>query len=349
MKRAVTVLLALTLVLGVLGLTGCGQSYDGEINVCNFGEYIDESTYQAFEDEFNIKVNYTTYETCENLYSVMKNGGADYDVIITSDYMVARMANEGMLQELDFSLIPNYSLVDDQYKGLPYDPDEKFTVPYMWGTVGLIYNGAEITEEVTSWQTMFDEKYSGQILMFDSSRDAFGVALKTLGYSLNTTDEAEIQAAYELLKQQKPLLQGYFQDQMYDKLEGSEALIGSYYAGDYICMLENNPDLKFVFPEEGTNWYVDAFCVPASSEKGDLAAQFINYMTGTDVTLLNMDATAYASPNGEACEIYSEDLEDWISEIMFPSADVLARCEMYMSLPQDVLDLYDSLMVKLKS
>lgn len=349
MKKTLTsVFLVISLLLSLLCLTSCA-SYDGEINVCNFGEYIDEDTYRAFEKEYNIKVNYSTYETCESLYSVMKNGGADYDVIITSDYMVARMADEGMLQELNFDLIPNYSLIDGKYKGLDYDKDEKYTVPYMWGTVGLIYNGAEISDELTSWMTMFDETYAGQILMFDSPRDAFGVALKALGYSLNTTNEVEINAAYELLEKQKPLLQGYFQDQMYDKLEGGEALIGAYYAGDYICMLENNPDLKFVVPSEGANWYVDAMCVPSSSSKGDLAAKFINYMCETDVTLLNMDATGYASPNPEACEIYSKDLEDWQSAIMFPDAGVLGRCEMYLSLPQDVLSLYDSLMVKLKS
>ena len=349
MKRTVSLILVLTMAVGLFTLTGCAKKYDGEINVYNFGEYIDEETYRDFEKEYKIKVNYTTYETCESLYSVMKTGGADYDVIITSDYMIARMASEGMLAELDFSNIPNMSLIDDKYKNLPYDPDGLYSVPYMWGTVGIIYNGAEISEEITSWDTLFDDKYEGEILMFDSSRDAFGVALKALGYSLNTTDETEIKNAYELLQRQRPLIQGYFQDQMYDKLEGGEALIGTYYAGDYICMLENNPDLLFVFPEEGTNWYVDAMVVPAGSENKEAAEKFINYMCETDVTLLNMDATGYASPNPEACEIYAEDLDDYLQGIMFPGDDVLSNCEMYLHLPQDILDLYDSYMVKLKS
>ncbi|MGM9521743.1 MAG: PotD/PotF family extracellular solute-binding protein [Oscillospiraceae bacterium] len=348
-KRIVSITVVLCMALAVMSLAGCSKSYDGEINIYNFGEYIDEDVYKAFEDEYNIKVNYTTYETCESLYSVLMTGGADYDVVITSDYMIARLAEQGMLAELDFDNIPNYSLIGDSYKNLEYDPEGLYSVPYMWGTVGIIYNGAEIDEDIHSWSTMFDEKYSGQILMFDSTRDAFGVALKALGYSMNTTDETEIRNAYELLEQQKPLLQGYFQDQMYDKLEGGEALIGAYYAGDYICMLDNNPDLKFVVPDEGANFYVDAMCIPATSENQELAEKFINYMCETDVSLANMDATGYASPNTESCAIYSEDLEDWIRDIMFPSDEVISRCEVFLSLPQETLDLYDSLWVELKA
>jgi spermidine/putrescine transport system substrate-binding protein len=263
--------------------------------------------------------------------------------------MIARLAEQNMLAELDFSNIPNFSLLGESHLGLDFDPDNTYSVPYMWGTVGIIYNGAEISEDIHSWSTVFDETYAGEILMFDSTRDAFAVALKALGYSLNTTDEDEIQAAYELLKQQKPILQGYFQDQQYDKLEGGEALIGTYYAGDYICMLENNPDLKFVVPDEGANYFVDAMCVPASSTNKELAEKFINYMCDTDVSLANMEATGYASPNTESCEIYAEDLEDWMKEIMFPGDDVLSRCEVFLSLPQETLNLYDSMWVALKS
>ncbi len=348
-RKIVSIVLVLAAVMMMLSLSSCGKEYDGEINVYNFGEYIDEQTYKDFEEEYNIKVNYTTYETCESLYSVLKLGGADYDVLITSDYMIGRMANEGMLMELDWDNIPNYELIDDKYKKLEYDPEELYSVPYMWGTVGLIYNREEIDEEITSWGALFDEKYSGNILMFDSPRDAFGVALSYLGYSLNTTDEAEIEEAYELLVQQKPLVQGYFQDQMYDKLESGEALLGAYYAGDYICMLENNPSLKFVVPDEGSNWYVDAFCIPNSCENKEAAELFINYMCQTDVTLANMESTGYASPNTEACDIYAEDLDESLAEIMFPSEEVLSRCEVFLNLPQNILDLYDSYMVKLKA
>lgn len=350
MKKFFLLALCAVMLLSVVSISGCGRKYDGEINVYNFGEYIDEQTYKDFEKEYNIKVNYTTYETCESLYSVLKTGGADYDVVITSDYMISRMREENMLHELDFSNIPNYdALISDTYKNLEYDPENAYSVPYMWGTVGIIYNPDMVDEEITSWDAMFDEKYSGNILMFSSTRDAFGVALSKLGYSLNTTDENELREAYDLLKSQYPLIQGYFQDQMYDKLEGGEAAIGVYYAGDYLCMLENNPDLKFVLPEEGSNWFVDAMCIPATCTKTDLAEKFINYMCETEVSLTNMGATGYASPNGEACALYAEDLDDYSASIMFPDAETLSRCDMYKNLPQETLDLLDSLWVELKA
>ncbi len=348
-KTVIPIVLCLVLVLSLCGFAGCGKQYDGEINVYNFGVYIDEDTYKAFETEYNIKVNYSTYETCESLYSVLKSGGAEYDVIITSDYMIARMADEGMLAQLDFDNIPNYDLIGDNCKNLSYDPDGLYSVPYMWGTFGIIYNPTLVEGDFTSWSAMFDEQYAGQILMFDSTRDAFAVALLALGYDVNTTDAAEIQAAYELLDAQSEIVQGYFQDQQYDKLEAGEAAIGVYYAGDYLCMLENNPDLLFSVPVEGTNRFVDAMAVPAGSEKVDLAEKFINYMCRTDVSLANMGATGYASPNTASCEEYAAELDDYSAAIMFPDEDVLSRCEMYDNLPQETLDLYDSLWVKIKS
>lgn len=350
MKRIIGIVLSAAMLLSILVLAGCGKKYDGEINVYNFGEYIDEQTYKDFEKEYNIKVNYTTYDTCEALYSVLKNGGADYDVVITSDYMVSRMREEGMLHELDFSNIPNYdTMIADEYKNLDYDPDSAYSVPYMWGTVGIIYNPGMVDEEITSWSAMFDERYSGNILMFESTRDAFGVALSYLGYSLNTTDENELREAGDLLKAQNPLLQGYFQDQMYDKLEGGEAAIGVYYAGDYLCMLENNPDLKFVIPKEGSNWFVDVMVIPAGSNKTELGEKFIDYMCRTEVSLANMGATAYASPNPATCESYARGLDDYAAGIMFPDADTMSRCEMFTNLPQETLDLLDALWVEVKA
>ena len=350
MKKVFSILLCSAMLLSLLALSGCGKKYVGEINVYNFGEYIDEQTYKDFEKEYGIKVNYTTYETCESLYSVLKTGGADYDVVITSDYMISRMREEGMLHKLNFSNIPNYeSLISDTYKNLNYDPEGAYSVPYMWGTVGIIYNPNMVSGEIRSWDAMFDDRYAGSILMFSSTRDAFGVALSKLGYSLNTTDENEIREAYDLLKSQYPLVQGYFQDQMYDKLEGGEAAIGVYYAGDYLCMLENNPDLRFVIPDEGSNWFVDAMCIPAGCEKTELAEKFINYMCETEVSLTNMDTTGYASPNEESCALYAEELDDYSASVMFPGEDVLSRCEMYTNLPQKTLDLMDSLWVELKA
>ena len=350
MKRTVSVLVAAVLILTVL-LAGCGKkaASKGEVNVYNWGEYIDESVLTQFENETGIKVNYSTYPSNEAMYSVLETGGSSYDVIIPSDYMISRLIAEGKLEKLDFGNIPNYSLIDDQYKGLEYDPANEYSVAYMACTVGLIWNTTMIPEDITSWGALFDERYAGQILMFDNSRDAMGIALKYLGYSVNTTDENELNEAYELLERQRPLLQSYVMDQIFDKLESGEAAIGPYYAGDYLAMLENNPDLAFVIPEEGSNYSVDAMCVPKGAANKANAETFINFMCKTDVSIANMDFIYYTSANKEAAEQYAEDLDELSASVIFPPDDVMARCEVYVNLPQDTLDLYNALWIKLKA
>ena len=196
---------------------------------------------------------------------------------------------------------------------------------------------------------MFDEKYSGQILMFDNSRDAMGIALKYLGYSLNTTDEAQLSEAYELLAQEKDILQAYVMDQIFDKMESGEAAIAPYYAGDYLTMLENNENLKFVIPEEGSNWFVDAMCIPKGAQNKANAEAFINFMCSTDISLANADVTGYAPTNTQALDEYCEDLDELSYNVIRPDESVLDNCEVYTNLPQNILDLYDSLWVKLKS
>lgn len=350
MKKNIASILVLILLFSTVA-AGCGKTNDyvGEVNVYNWGEYIDESIFDAFEEETGIKVNYTTYMSNEAMYSVLKTGGSNYDLIIPSDYMISRLIEEDMLEKIDFSNIPNYELIADSYKNLEYDSTGEYSVAYMWGTVGIIYNTAMIKDEITSWNALFDEKYADQILMFDNPRDALGIALKYLGYSLNTTDESQLNEAFVLLETQKPLLQAYVMDQIFTKLESGEAAIGPYYAGDYITMLENNPDLAFVIPDEGSNWFVDAMCIPKGAENKESAELFINYMCSTDVCLANMDTIGYSSANSEAAEIYAEDLDDNIRSVMFPSDDVLSRCEVFINLPQTTLDLYDQLWVNLKS
>ena len=349
MKRLVIVLLALCLILVSLA-SGCQRkSAAGEVYVYNWGgPYIDVSIFKDFEKDTGIKVNYSEYQSNEELYSILKSGSALYDVIIPSDYMVSRLIDEGMLEEIDFSNIPNYSLIDGNYKGLEYDPDNKYSVAYMTGTVGLIYNSAEITDEITSWSALFDNKYTGQILMFDNPRDAFGIALKYLGYSQNTTVESEIRAAYDLLVQQNPILQAYVMDQIFDKLEAGEALIGPYYAGDYLVMIENNPDLVFVRPVEGSNAFVDAMCIPKGAKNKTNAELFINFMCDSDVSLANMNETLYASANYEAIEAYGADMDSEEYEIMFASDETLQNCDVFTNLPEDILALYNNLWVELK-
>ena len=349
MKRVLFIIIALCLLLTVF-VTGCGKKAgsEGEVNVYNWGEYIDRDIIRIFERETGIKVNYFEYQSNEEMYSLLRMGGANVDVIIPSDYMVARLIDEGMLEELDFSNIPNYSLIDPKYKNLEYDPGGRYSVAYMTGTVGLIYNSKMISDDITSWSALFDSKYSGQILMFDNPRDAFGIALKYLGHSQNTTSEAELRAAFDLLVSQKPVLQAYVMDQIFSKLESGEAAIGPYYAGDFLFMHETNPDLIFVRPVEGSNYFVDAMCIPSGAKNKTNAEIFINFMCRTDIALRNMEEIYYASANFEAAEEFADELEAWEYEIMFASDAVLANCDVFSHLPPDILALYDQLWVELK-
>jgi spermidine/putrescine transport system substrate-binding protein len=348
MKKLLALVLSAALLLSLAALvSGCGKK--PEVNVYNWGEYIDESIFADFEKETGIKVNYTTFTSNEAMYSVLKTGGSDYDVIIPSDYMISRLIGEEMLEKLDFDNIPNVSLIDDNFKNLDYDPTNEYSVAYMSGVVGLIYNTSVIKDEITGWDALFDEKYAGQILMFDNSRDALAIALLKHGYSVNTTDETELNEAYELLAQQKPLVQAYVMDQIFDKLESGEAGIGPYYAGDYLTMVENNPDLRFVVPEEGTNRFVDAMCIPKGAANKANAETFINFMCRTDIAMRNVDFIWYTTANKEAAAQYAETLDAETAAVMFPSDEVLSNCQIYVNLPKETLDLYDSLWIKLKS
>ena len=356
-----TLALAMMMVT-ILTLTACGGnssggSKDRVVNVCSWGEYIDESLIDQFEDETGIKVNYQTAESNEALYSLLKTGAGDYDVIVPSDYMIGRLIAEDMLAELNYDNIPNYALIDDQYKNLSYDPDSKYTVPYTWGTLGIIYNTTMVDEEITSWDAMFDAKYAGQVLMIRNSRDALAAALLDLGYDINTTDEAQIREAYELLSAAKNngVYQAFVMDEIFQKMEGGNAAIAMYYAGDYLTMLETNEDLRYVVPDEGSNWFVDAMCVLKNAQHKEEAEEWINFIAGTDANLANMDYIWYASPNKEALEqypayyeeTYGEELDQENFEIMAAPADVLDRCTLYENLPAETLMLYNDLWTEL--
>ena len=353
-----TLALAMMMVT-ILTLNACGgnSSKDRVVNVCSWGEYIDESLIDQFEKETGIKVNYQTAESNEALYSLLKTGAGDYDVIVPSDYMIGRLIAEDMLAELNYDNIPNYAKIGDQYKGLSYDPDNKYTVPYTWGTLGIIYNTTMVDEEITSWDAMFDEKYAGQVLMIRNSRDALAAGLLDLGYDINTTDEAQIREAYELLAEAKSkgVYQSFVMDEIFGKMEGGNAAIAMYYAGDYLTMLENNEDLAYVVPEEGSNWFVDAMCVLKNAQHKDEAEAWINFIAGTDANLANMDYIWYASPNTEALEqypayyeeTYGEELDPELYEIMAAPGDVLDRCTLYENLPAETLTLYNDLWTEL--
>ncbi len=343
--------------LAALIVTGAAARSERVVNVCSWGEYIDESLITEFEEQTGIRVNYQTAESNEALYSLIKMGGADFDVIVPSDYMIARLIQEDMLAELDYDAIPNFELMDSQFTHLSFDPENKYTVPYTWGSVGIIYNTTMVDEPITSWGAMFDEKYAGQVLMINNSRDALMAALCYLGYDINTTDEGQLTEAFELVKnaKDKGVYQAFVMDEVFGKMEGGNAAIAMYYAGDYLTMLENNEDLAFVIPEEGSNWFVDAMCVLKSSQHKDEAMEWINFIASTDSNLANMDYIWYASPNAEAlaeypayyAETYGEALDEEIYNIMAIPDEVRARCELYVNLPQETLRFYDKLWTQL--
>ena len=327
------------------------------VNVCSWGEYIDEELIAQFEEKTGIRVNYQTAESNETLYSLLKSGGADYDVVVPSDYMIGRLIAEDMLEPLDYSQIPNFALIDGRFKNLSYDPENRYTVPYTWGTLGIIYNTEMVDEEITSWGALYDSQYAGNILLINNSRDALGQALLYLGYSLNTTRAEEIRQAYELVADasRRGVFQGRVMDEVFQKMEGGNAAIATYYAGDYLSMLENNEDLAFVIPEEGSNWFVDAMCVLKDAPHYDAAMAWINFIASTEANLANMDYIWYASPNREALEkypayyeeLYGEELDPEVYAIMAAPPEVLERCEAYVNLPPETLNLYNTLWTQL--
>lgn len=309
------------------------------INVFNWGEYISD-TYEdgmldvnkEFEKLTGIKVNYVTFESNEDMYAKIKNGGASYDIIIPSDYMIERMASEGLLQKFDTSALPNYHYIDSKYKNMYYDENNEYSVPYNVGMVGLIYNTKMVDETPTSWKIMWDEKYAGKILMIDNPRDAFAIPQKILGYSLNSTDEKELSDVAQLLIDQKPLLQSYVMDEVFNKMESGEAAMVPYYVGDYIIMKDVNPDLAFVFPEEGVNIFVDAMCIPQTSQNVSAALKYINFMLDPEIALTNAWYIGYASPNTAVVE--NEDYAEMAeNQYLYPSEENMPNVEYFHNLP----------------
>ena len=352
--------LAACAVLVVMVTLGGATRSQRVVNVCSWGEYIDPELIDIFEERTGIRVNYQTAESNEAMYSLLMSGGGDYDVITPSDYMIAQLIEEDMLAELNYDNIPNFQLIDPRFKNLPYDPENKYTVPYAWGTVGIIYDRNVLEEVPTSWGVLYDDANAGDVLLINNSRDAFGIALKHLGYSLNTTNEDEIRQAYSLVADamKRGVFQGKVMDEVFQKMEAGNAAIATYYAGDYLSMVDNqadNVDLGFVIPEEGSNWFVDAMCVLKDSPNLSEAEEWINFLASTEASLANMDYIWYASPNTQALEgypayyeqLYEEPLDPEVYDIMAAPAEVLERCELYVSLPPKTRALYNDLWITL--
>lgn len=323
-----------------------------EINVYNWGEYISDGSEgtldvnKQFEKETGIKVNYTTYDSNENMYNKIKGGGANYDIIIPSDYMIERLIKENLLEKINFDNIPNYKNIMSKYKNLYFDPDNEYSVPYNVGMVGLVYNTKMVDEKPDSWEIMWNEKYKGQILMFNNSRDAFGIAQFLLGIDVNTTDKSDWDMAYEKLTKQKPLVQSYVMDDVFNKMEGGEAAIAAYYAGDCISMAENNPDLDFVYPKEGTNIFVDSVCIPKSCQNKEAAEVYINFLLRGDIALANAEFICYASPNQAVLDNEEYSLRD--NRMLYPAEEDTPPTEYFHNLDSETLELMTSLWDYLK-
>lgn len=309
------------------------------LNVYNWGEYISDGqegsldVNKAFEEKYGIKVNYTNYESNENMYNKLKSGGANYDIVIPSDYMIAKLVEENMLAALDFSNIPNYKYIVEKYKNLYYDPENKYSVPYTVGMVGLIYNTKMVEGTPDSWGVLWDEKYAGKILMFNNPRDAFGIAQFYSGQSINTTDIAEWDKAIELLKEQNPLVASYVMDEVYNKMEHGDAALAPYYAGDFLTMYDINPDLAFVYPKEGVNFFVDAMCIPKNAENPEAAELYINFMLEEDVAVANANYICYASPHELVLQSDDYDLKG--NEVLYPAEEDMPKTEMFQNLDYD--------------
>ena len=354
-KRAVAGVCGAALIFGSVFLIATTRKDKITLNVMNWGQNIADGSdgtldiIAAFEEAYpHIDVNYSEYASNEELYSKLSTGGLVVDVIIPSDYMIARMISEDMLLPLDFDNIPNYKNVMEAYKNQSYDPLNQYSVPYTWGTVGIIYNSKFVDEkDVTGWDLLWNEKYKGQILMFDNSRDAFGIAQYKLGYDVNTTDKAQLQACADALAAQRPLVQQYVMDQVYAKMEEENAWIAPYYAGDAMMMMDNNEDLRFYLPEnEAFNLFIDAMCIPDCCQEKEAAETFINFMCDPEISGANMDYICYGSPIEGATEYMEEYLAE--SEVIYPPEEILTRGQSYGFLPEEITRYVENLFLKVR-
>ena len=343
---------ALLPVLGLSLLSGCGKSSaeNGEVIVYNWVEYIDPETLALFEEETGIKVVYDEYDTNETMYPKVEAGASAYDVICPSDYMIQKMIDNDLLAEINFDNIPNLKNIGQQYfeQSKEFDPENKYSVPYCFGTVGILYNKTMVSGPIDSWSVLWDEQYADNILMQDSVRDAFMVALKLNGYSMNTLDETELQAAKNSLIEQKPLVQAYVIDQVRDKMIGDEAAIGVIYSGEAIYTQRENENLEYVIPKEGTNVWIDSWVIPKNAPNKENAEKFIDFMCREDIALKNFEYITYSTPNTAAQElIEDEDIKN--SKIAFPDLSQYDNLETFQYLGSEGDALYNSLWKEVKS
>ncbi len=353
-KRLISFLLILMVLCAALPVSASAAG-EVTINVYNWGQYISDGTdgsidvIAEFEKTYpNIKVNYSTFDSNESMYTKLKTGGTTIDVIIPSDYMIEKLIAEDMLLPLDYNNIPNYSYIDESFKSLAYDPLNLYSVPYTWGCVGIIYNTKYVdAADATGWELLWNEKYADKILMFDNPRDAFAVAQSELGLDPNGETEADLQTAAGKLREQKPLVQGYVMDQIFGKMERGEAWIAPYYAGDFLLMQQTNPDLAFLMPQEGFNLFVDAACIPTCCENKAAAETFINFLTEPEIMGQNLEYLGYSAPASAAKEFMSDEVAQ--SPIAYPEAATLAHGFSFSALSEPGTQLMNRLWLEVKT
>jgi len=341
-------LLLMLVAVFMVTTTACGEE-QVVLNVYNWGDYIDESILKDFEAEYGIKVNYEMFASNEDMYVKIKQGGTKYDVAFPSDYMIEKMVNEDMLVSFDAASLENYKHIGEKFKGLSYDINNEYSVPYLWGTVGLVYNRELVDEaDMMSWDALFDEKYNGQILMYDSQRDSLAVAFKKLGYSLNSTDPKELEEAKQLLIDQKPLVLAYVTDNIKDLMLSEEAAIGVDYSGDAFQILLEGGTEKFGYsvPKEGSNMWFDAMVIPKGSEHVEAAKLFIDYMSRPEVALKNVEYVQYSTPNVSILGDLSEELKS--IPYAYPSEEELDHCEVFVD-PGAFVEEYNEAWVEIKA
>lgn len=344
MKKIISVIF---LILFAFSLSSCKEDDTVTLNIFNWGDYIDTSVLEAFTEETGIKVNYETFDSNEAMRAKLLSGAIDYDVLFPSDYMIEILQNEGKLLPLNMENIPNFSYIGEDYKSLAYDPENLYSVAYMWGTIGIVYNEEMVEEPVDSWDILWDEKYAGKILMQDSVRDTFAVALKRLGYSLNATDKGQIDEATDLLMTQKPLVQAYVIDQVKDKMIGNEAALAVMYSGDVWVIQEENEAVSYAIPKEGSNLWFDAMVIPTTSKHQEAAEAFINFMCKPEIAFMNADYIGYATPHTAAYDMLDEDVRNDTSS--YPTQEVMDRCEVYIDLGPEVNQYYNDKWNELKA
>lgn len=338
------IFIVVTLII-ITSLVGCGEKKE-KLNVYNWFDYIDPDVVKDFEKEFDVKIVYDAFATNEDLYMKIKQGGSSYDVIFPSDYMIERMIREDLIVKIDKTNIPNLDKIGKDFLDLDYDMDNDYSIPYMWGTVGIIYNTTKVDDIVDSWDILWNEKYKDEIIMLDSQRDTIGITLKKLGYSLNTRDTSELEEAKAELIRQKSLVYSYMGDEVKDAIIGSEAAMAIVWSGDAVAMIRENPDLAYAVPKEGTNLWFDAMVIPKSTTNKELAEEFINFLTRPDISARNADYIGYSTPIPESVELLPDDMKN--SEVAYPNLDDLSDLEIFRD-PMDIIQIYDKIWTDLKS